>query len=202
MRIGFEIYTVVLISFIALGNSNLKSEISIDSYCNSNTVLTGEYFPADHNKVLIYESDFGETHLSISKESCYDVFTFKSDDFTYIQKLLINKDGVFVKETYQKMKLLLVISDEGTFTYSEPLPRIKFPLNSGNHWTWQGKEYNEDETNSISLIANVEKNEGIKVAAGFYETIKLVTKITSSAGTNSTITEWFAKDIGLIKMTM
>jgi hypothetical protein len=200
MQIGFWIYTIVLISLLALGNSNLKSEINNDGYYNSKTVLTSEYFPANHNKILVYESDFGDTELNVSQEANLSVFTFKADDFTYRQKFIVNDEGVFVKETYQKMKVLLVISQEGTYTYSEPLPRIKFPVEAGKEWNWKGKEYNEEGINSLDVTGQIEKIEKIKTQAGTFDAIKMVTTIKSSAGTMNKVSEWFVKDLGLVKM--
>jgi hypothetical protein len=162
--------------------------------------LSNEYFPANKNKVLIYESDFGDTELKVSQDANLSVFTFKADDFTYRQKFLVNDQGVFVKETYQKMNLLLIISQEGTYTYSDPLPRIKFPVEAGKEWNWKGKEYNEEDINSLEVTGHIEKIEKIKTQAGTFDALKMVTIVKSSSGTNSKVSEWFVKDIGLVKM--
>jgi hypothetical protein len=200
MHIGFWAYTILIISLFTVSNSKVKRENNITTFNNNKSLITGEYFPVNNKRVLIYESDFGETELKVSQEAKLSVFTFKGDDFIYRQKLLINEDGVFVKETYQKMKLLLIISNEGTFTYSEPLPRIKYPFNEGKEWNWIGKEYDDEDIHSLNVNARVEKIEKINVAAGTFDTIKLITIIKSSKGTKSAVTEWYAKDIGLVKM--
>ncbi len=200
MRIGFCLYTALLVSLFSFYNTKIKSETNFINSYKCLPVLSGEYFPVNKNKVFIYDSDFGETELKISQEGNLNIFTFKADNFTYRQKLLVNDEGVFVKETYQKMKLLLVISQEGTFTYSEPMPRIKFPIDAGKEWNWKGKEYDDKNVNSLSVNARIEKIEKIKIQAGTFNAVKMVTTVLSSVGTKSKVTEWFAKDIGLVKM--
>jgi hypothetical protein len=200
MRNGFWVYTVLLVSLISFASTKVKSKDQVRNVDMNYPVSVNEYFPVNKNKTLIYESDFGDTELKISKENNLDVFTFLGDDFTYRQKLLINDEGVFVKETYQKIKLLLVISKEGTLTYSEPLPRIKFPFAEGQRWNWKGKEYDEDAVHSLDVNSRIEKVEKVKVPAGTFDAIKLITSVKSTKGTKSDVTEWYAKDIGLIKM--
>lgn len=199
MKKGFWVYSLILaatLAFTPTQNNISKTNNLLISAVN----LSNEYFPTDNKTQLVYDSDFGESILQVNKESNLNVFTFKGDDFTYRQKLLVNEDGVFVKETYQKMKVFLVFNKEGTFTYSEALPRIKFPIEVGKSWDWVGTEYEDENTNTIYLDAKVEKTENIKVPAGTFEAIKLVTIIKSSAGTKNIVTEWYAKNIGLVKM--
>lgn len=200
MKIRFIFSTAVFISTIAFCplSSNdylLKDELNTSLY------LTSEYFPANQKNELIFASDFGDAHLNVKSENDLTVFTLKSDDFTYRQKLLINDSGVFVKETYQKVKLLLGINKQNNFTYNEGLPRIMFPIEVGKSWDWKGKEYEEDNTNTLNLTAKVEKIEKLKLPAGTFETIKIVTVIKSTSGTKSTVNEWYAKNVGMVKMS-
>ena len=140
MKKGFWVYSLILVSTIAFSPAKKNVYYSNDLYINAIN-LTSEYFPTDKKNQFVYDSDFGESILQVDKELNLNIFTFTGDDFTYRQKLLINDEGVFVKETYQKMKLFLVFNKEGTFSYSEPLPRIKFPLEVGKTWEWKGTEY-------------------------------------------------------------
>lgn len=191
MKKGFWVYSLILVSTIAFSPATKNVYYANDLFINAIN-LTSEYFPTDKKKQFVYDSDFGESILQVDKELNLNIFTFTGDDFTYRQKLLINDEGVFVKETYQKMKLFLVFNKEGTFSYSEPLPRIKFPLEVGKTWEWKGTEYEDDDKNTITVSAKVEKSEKLKVPAGTFETVKLVTIINSSAGT---------KNVGLVKMS-
>jgi len=200
MQIGFWIYTAILLLLLTFGNIILRSENNFAIKFPANSELSNEYFPVNKNIVFIYESDFGDTELKITQESDLNVFTFKANDFTYRQKFLVNDQGVFVKETYQKMKLLFVISQEGTFAYSEPLPRIKFPVEVGKEWNWKGNEYDNEKTNSLDVNGQIKKSEKIKIQAGTFDALKMVTTIKSSSGTISKVSEWFVKDLGLVKM--
>ena len=200
MRIEFWIHTAILLMLLTYGNSNLRSESDFATRFPTYSGLSNEYFPANKNKVLIYDSDFGDTELTVSQDANHSVFTFKADDFTYRQKFQVNDQGVFVKETYQKMKVLLVISQEGTYTYSEPIPRIKYPAETGKEWNWKGKEYNDEDINSLDVTGQIEKIEKIKTQAGTFDALKIVTTVKSSSGTNSKVSEWFVKDLGLVKM--
>jgi hypothetical protein len=200
MRIVFWIYTVILISTLAFPPAKYNT-INVNPLIVSVFNITGDYFPTHYKKILVYDSDLGKSVLEVKKEAYLNVFTFKGDDFIYRQKLQINEKGVFVKETYQKIKGLLVFNKEGTFTYSEALPIIKFPIEIGKSWKWEGKEYDDENINTLNVTATVEKSETLKVPAGTFESLKLVTTITSSPDTKNTVTEWFAKNIGLIKMS-
>jgi|WetSurMetagenome_2_1015567.scaffolds.fasta_scaffold97154_2 hypothetical protein len=173
---------------------------SSNKFNSSELILTDEYFPILTNKILIYDSDFGDAELKISKNKNLNVFSLESEDFIYRQKLLIDQNGVFVKETYQKINVLFGLTKEGTLTYNEPLPRIKFPFEAGKKWNWKGKEFDDDDTYILDLNSRIDNIEKVTVPAGTFDAIKLVTSVKSTKGTKSNVTEWYAKDVGLIKM--
>ena len=173
---------------------------SSNSFYSSELILTDEYFPILTNKILIYDSDFGDAELKISKNKNLNVFSLESEDFIYRQKLLIDQNGVFVKETYQKINVLFGLTKEGTLTYNEPLPRIKFPFEAGKKWSWKGKEFDDDDTYILDVNSRIDNIEKVTVPAGTFDAIKLVTSVKSTKGTKSNVTEWYAKDVGLIKM--
>jgi hypothetical protein len=200
MQTGILVLFAFLFSFYPILNIDYKNITEHQNNGTDKTEFTGNYFPVNKNKTLVYDSDFGDAILKITQEANLTVFSFVGDDFTYRQKLLINDKGVFVNETYQKIKLLLVISKEGTLTYSEPLPRIKFPIEEGMKWNWKGKEYDEDAVHTLDVNSRIEKVEKVKVPAGTFDAIKLITSVKSTKGTKSDVTEWYVKDIGLVKM--
>lgn len=173
---------------------------SSNKFNSSELILTDEYFPILTNKILIYDSDFGDAELKISKNKNLNVFSLESEDFIYRQKLLIDQNGVFVKETYQKINVLFGLTKEGTLTYNEPLPRIKFPFEAGKKWNWKGKEFDDDDTYILDVNSRIDNIEKVTVPAGTFDAIKLVTSVKSTKGTKSNVTEWYAKDVGLIKM--
>jgi len=58
---------------------------------------------------LIYESSFGESVSKYFSDGEFTVSSSEADKFKYKQTLLIKKDGIYVKETYQYLKVLLFI---------------------------------------------------------------------------------------------
>lgn len=199
MRKETLLYTIILFSFLLLQNNSLLKTDNSDLIAKRNLILYENYFPLNEKKVLIYKSDFGQTELTIQKDKDVFVSEFKSDDFIYRQKVIPGNNGIFVKETYQKIKVLLFINKESSFSYNEPLPRFKFPMEVGHNWSWTGTEYNNKERNSLKVESSVIGEENIKVSAGQFQTIKVITEIESDSGTRNKVTEWLAKDIGIVK---
>ena len=159
-----------------------------------------EYFPTELKKILIYDSSFGDLELKITKENNSHIFSYDSEKFKYRQKLFVNDSGLFVNETYQKIKLLLFITKEGKYVYNKPLLRIPFPVHVGQEWTWDGKEFINDETHTVNLKAKATKVETITTPAGKFEALKVETTLETSEGTKNILTEWYAKDLGMVKM--
>lgn len=159
-----------------------------------------EYFPTELKKTLIYDSSFGDLELKITKEKNAHIFSYDSEKFKYRQKLFVNDNGLFVNETYQKIKLLLFITKEGKYIYDKPLLRIPFPVQIGQEWTWDGNEFINDETHTVNLKAKATKVETITTPAGKFETLKVETTLETSEGTKNILTEWYAKDLGMVKM--
>ena len=194
------IYLIIFLFTSIIVPVNNTIAPSSNSFYSSELILTDEYFPILTNKILIYDSDFGDAELKISKNKNLNVFSLESEDFIYRQKLLTDQNGVFVKETYQKINVLFGLTKEGTLTYNEPLPRIKFPFEAGKKWNWKGKEFDEDDTYILDVNSRIDNIEKVTVPAGTFDAIKLVTSVKSTKGTKSNVTEWYAKDVGLIKM--
>ncbi len=159
-----------------------------------------EYFPTELKKILIYDSSFGDLELKITKENNSHIFSYDSEKFKYRQRLFVNDSGLFVNETYQKIKLLLFITKEGKYVYNKPLLRIPFPVQVGQEWTWNGKEFINDETHTVNLKAKATKFETITTPAGKFETLKVETTLETSEGTKNILSEWYAKDLGMVKM--
>jgi len=159
-----------------------------------------EYFPTDLNKKLIYNSSFGDLELKITKEKNAHLFSYDSEKFKYRQKLFVDDKGLFVNETYQKLKLLLFITKEGKYVYDKPLLRVPFPVKIGQVWSWDGKEFIDDDTHIVNLEGKASKLETVTTPAGKFETLKLETTLKTSEGTKNILTEWYAKDLGMVKM--
>jgi hypothetical protein len=189
--------TLVLINsafYLKTGESKIFSTSSEDK------TFGKEYFPTELKKTLIYDSSFGDLELKVTKEKNDYLFSYDSDDFKYRQKLFVNDKGLFVNETYQKIKLLLFITKEGKYVYDKPLLRIPFPVQIGQEWNWAGKEFINEDTHTVNLKAKATKFETITTPTGKFETLKVETTLETSEGTKNILTEWYAKDLGMVKM--
>jgi hypothetical protein len=177
-----------------------STEKEVSTSLNSDKTYGKEYFPTEINKILLYDSSFGDLELKVTKEKNVHLFSYDSEKFKYRQKLFVNDNGLFVNETYQKIKLLLFITKEGNYVYDKPLLRIPFPVKVGQDWTWDGKEFVNDETHAVNIKGKATKFETITLPAGKFETLKVETTLETSNGTKNLLTEWYAKDLGMVKM--
>jgi hypothetical protein len=159
-----------------------------------------EFFPIDLTKTLTYNSTFGDLELKVTKDKNSNLFSYDSEKFKYRQKLFIDEKGLFVNETYQKLKLLLFITKEGNYVYDKPLLRVPFPVKIGQEWRWNGKEFIDGKTHTVSLKGKASKVEAITTPAGKFETLKVETTLETSEGSKNILTEWYAKDLGMVKM--
>ncbi len=167
---------------------------------NSDRAFGKEYFPTEIKKTLIYDSSFGDLELKVTEENNIHLFSYDSEKFKYRQKLFVDDKGLFVNETYQKIKLLLFITKEGIYVYDKPLLRVPFPVKIGQEWSWDGQEFVNDETHTVRIKGKASKIETITLPAGKFETLKVETTLETSNGTKNVLTEWYAKNIGMVKM--
>ncbi len=191
MRSNFIYITQIIILFVALGyGQSDKEEIVLSSK---------SYFPINNDLTLVYESSFGESMTKYFQEGEFTICSSEADKFKYRQALLIKEDGVFVKETYQFLKIFLFIKKEATFTYGKPLLRFPLPLLPDMEWKWEGDEYSDGEANKVTVTGKAFDKEFIMTKAGRFEAIKLETIVVGSSDSKNRITEWYAEGIGLIK---
>lgn len=188
-----SIYIILLLLlFTTLGGIPLPKE--------REAINTSPYFPINNTTTLVYTSSFGESITKYSQDGIFIVSSSESDKFKYKQTLLIKNDGVYVKETYQFLKIFLFIKKRATFTYGEPLLRFPLPLIPGKQWKCEGDEYSNGETNKVKVIGKVLNTEFVMTKAGRFEAIKLESIVEGSGNSKNTVTEWYAKGIGLIKV--
>jgi hypothetical protein len=184
------IYILLLLLILAAVNNTFLAK---------NKTVIDTYFPVNNNKTLIYNSSFGESVTKISGDGDLTITSSKADKFRYRQKLIIKEDGVYVKETYQFLNILLFIKKEETYTYNQPLLRFPLPLTAGREWKWDGEEYSKNGTDKITITGKVFHKEFVITKAGTFEAIKLESVVESSTNEKNKITEWYVEGIGLIK---
>ena len=157
------------------------------------------YFPVNIGITLVYKSSFGESITKYSQNGEFTISSSEADNFKYKQTLIIKEDGVYVKETYQYLKIFLFIKKESTYSYGKPLLRFPLPLLPGMEWKWEGDEYSEGDTNKVKVTGKALAKEFVITKAGRFEAIKLESIVEGSANAKNRVTEWYAEGIGLIK---
>lgn len=158
-----------------------------------------EYIPYNRNITLVYDTPFGETVAKVSERNGVTVITNESEDFRYNQRLIVNDDGVHVKEVYQKFKIIAFVTKENSFTYDRPLLRIPFPLTEGESWSWKGVEYCDGDEDDITVTGKVIGSEKVTVPAGTFDAVKIETRLTSAGGSKNIIYEWLSPNVGIVK---
>jgi len=187
-----SIYLSTLLIFFALLRNVLLA--------NENpTIISESYFPANNKITLIYESSFGESITKYYQDGEFTVSSSQADNFKYKQTLIIKNDGVFVKETYQYLKIFLLIKKESLFTYRKPLLRFPLPLTPGMQWEWEGDEFSNGDTNKVKITGKAFNKEFVQTKAGRFEAIKLESFVEGSGNAKNRVTEWYAEGIGMIK---
>jgi hypothetical protein len=189
---NISIYTISLLLLFAslIGASSVKKKTAVN---------TSIYFPVNNGITLVYESSFGESTTKYSQDGEFTISSSEADKFKYRQTFIIKDDGVYVKETYQYLKIFLFIKKEATFTYGKPLLRFPLPLTPGVEWKWEGDEYSDGDINKVKVTGKAFNKEFVTTKAGRFEAIKLESIIEGSANAKNRVTEWFAEGIGLIK---
>lgn len=191
MKNNWTYIVLLLVLFTAFGSAQSPNVKSIE--------YTNAYFPANDHVTLIYESSFGESSTRYLQVGQYTICSSGADKFKYKQTLLIKDDGVYVKETYQYLKILLFIKKENTYTYEKPLLRFPLPLSPGMVWEREGKEYSDGDTNKVKVTGKVLDTEFVVTKAGRFAALKLESVIEGTGNTKNRVTEWYAEGIGLIK---
>lgn len=157
------------------------------------------YFPINNDITLVYTSSFGESMTKYFQDGEFTITSSESDKFKYKQTLMIKENGVYVKETYQFLKIFLFINKEATFTYGKPLLRFPLPLSPGMEWKWEGDEFSDGDVNKVKVTGKALDKEFVTTKAGRFEAIKLETVVEGSSSSKNRVTEWYTEGIGLIK---
>ena len=86
--------------------------------------------------------------------------------------------------------------NEGLEMKYEPARQyLSNPLAVGQKWVWSGKDPTQMDARESSRVVGTET---VKVAAGTFRAMKVVTEITSGGGVK-TRTNWYADSVGLVK---
>ena len=110
--------------------------------------------------------------------------------------------GVKILKTYSKTPGWILYHGENYLeheglqvTYDPPRQFMPRPLTVGQKWEWSGKDSTQVEYRESSRVAG---SETVKVAAGTFRALKVVTEVISGSATK-TRTDWYADAVGLVK---
>jgi len=159
-----------------------------------------EYIPYNEKLVLVYKSNFDETLSKTDIANNSAVLENKADNFIYRQKYEMHEDGLYISETYQKIKVLLFFRAEKKVTYNKDLLKIPYPVKTGQQWTCERTEYCDGDSNKVSLSAKCIGSEEITTEAGKFMTMKLETNVKSQDGSTNIVEEWIAPNVGIVKL--
>lgn len=178
---------------ICLLSATFASDIS------TKKVYSKELFPLSNTKQYVYESSFGEATIRAFLADGLIETKSEAGNFKYHQKLEMRENGLFIHQTYQWVKLLLIVKKESRVSYKRPLLRYSFPLFVGKEWNDETIEYVNGDSNKVVLKGKVLSEEIVNTGAGKFSAIKIETVVDSYGGSKNIVTEWIAPDIGLVK---
>jgi len=166
---------------------------------NLNKVYSKELFPLSDKKKYIYESSFGDAAIKASLVGSLIETKSEAGNFKYHQKLEMKDEGLFIHQTYQWVKLLLIVKKENRVTYKRPLLRYSFPLYVGKEWSDETIEYVNEDSNKVTVKGKVLSEEFVVTNAGKFTALKIETVVDSYGSSKNIITEWISPNIGLVK---
>lgn len=158
-----------------------------------------EYVPYSDKVTLVYKSNFDETLSKTEMKDNIAVLENKSDDFIYRQTYMLANDGLYITETYQKIKILIFFKAEKKVTYNKNLLKIPFPVQTGQQWSCERTEYCDGDSNKVSLVSKCKGLEEVTVTAGKFSAMKLETTVKSEDGSTNYVEEWIVPNVGLVK---
>ncbi|MCW9066435.1 MAG: hypothetical protein OQJ78_09055, partial [Ignavibacteriaceae bacterium] len=161
MKSNYIYFLLPIFLFAAFINATSEKE--------KTALNVNSYFPVNNDITLVYKSSFGESTTKYSQDGEFIISLSEADDFKYRQILEIEEDGIYIKETYQFLKIFLFINKEGECTYGKPLLRFPLPLLPGVEWEWEGDEYSDGDTNNVKVTGKALDKEFIMTEAGRFE---------------------------------
>jgi len=101
----------------------------------------------------------------------------------------------FVVLDKEGLKLVKSVFGQAEVKYDPPILRLKLPAKKGETWEWKGKQ---GATEGQASYSN-EGEEEIVTPAGKYKAWKIASTMEGEGGA-STQTEWYAPDVGLVRL--
>lgn len=193
-----RVFLVIITFAISLGAFNDDNKSSnIKNNLDSEVRFFGhEYFPLSKNSTYIYDSNLGNTIAKTKPAGKGIQLDYKSGKISYKQNLYSDSTGIYLTQVENKAFFW-----SNKVTYSKPVLRIPFPLKIGETWSWEGYEFHDNgDKNRMMLKGKAHSIDTIETANGKYRCLKITIQIKSESGSSSTLTEWLAPEIGIVKV--
>ncbi len=159
-----------------------------------------EYFPLSQKLKITYDSNFDEIISTVSTSGDTVTLANIGEDFKYVQSFFVNDSGVYIVKTHQYVDISFFIPTQNSHvTYSEPVFRMPFPMKENQTWEWHGFDIHDADTNAISFYGKVVGEEKIVNDAGEFDCLRIEIYVDSKEGTDVTIHEWLAPNVGVVK---
>ena len=182
-----------ILSVIAAGTLALAP----DGFAGKPKAKTGtDYFPLQVGYTWTYRNtEEGGYTLKVLSEEPHE-----GEPVRYRVEL---SSGVKILHTYSKAPGWILFHSESyseheglQATYEPPKQYLPNPLVVGQKWNWTGKDPTQVEYRESSQVVG---SEDVKVPAGKFRAMKVVTEISGVA--TKTRTNWYADGVGLVKST-
>jgi hypothetical protein len=110
---------------------------------------------------------------------------------------------VFETEKYGIDPNKFSLIDAAGETYSDPLPLLKFPMNVGDIWRWDGTMTAGAEPHKSSAVVTTSAEQLLVPGLGTSDSVLVVVDLSIESGAQTPATRklrfWFVKDKGLVK---
>lgn len=154
-----------------------------------------DYFPLNQGSEWVYV--FGSDELTFKVTGEETVNGKKCSIYEAVMKGIPSQ-----REYYQKTdkELIAVMRSYGNgqikVNLNPPETLMKFPLKTGDSWTWSGQLGN---TEKVTFNFKVSKKEKITVPAGTFNSIKIEINGSTQGGKSISTERWYAPNVGMIK---
>ncbi len=202
----FAADSLIAIDSLAIDSLTVDSLFAADSLANEITeedtfkVYGKEYFPLSQELKITYDSNFDEIESTVSVNGDTVTLANIGEDFKYVQSFFVKEDGVYIVKTHQYVDISFFIPTQNSHVfYNEPVFRIPMPMKENQTWEWHGFDIHDEDTNAISFFGKVVGEEKIVNDAGEFDCVRIEIYVDSKEGTDVTIHEWLAPNVGVVK---
>ncbi len=204
----FLVVWVIFLAICFLGcNSKTKAIEESRKEKESKKVDWTQYYPLEKGNMWVYGVKAG-SNTNLNK---YFIIVSGKENVNGTECFVC--EGGIYKKSEDKRKIAqweyYTISDEGLFAvkrayrnktlftnFNPPEPMLKFPLEKGKKWEWQGQIF---KNTSGKFSFEVIGEEEVITPAGTFKAIRVDMKGTASDGSSVESSKWYVEGVGVVK---